>query len=331
MAIFYQHIGQSLWRRDAPKSLGDDEGSLRRFDMDDVEKFLSDLPPPELQALRNMTGEVAPTGFQIWGLPSGAGPTLRSMTAGDSLLLLERDEFRYVGQVLHRLSEPSWMLSNHIWGEQRFPIIVFLQGHMIRYPWERFKSEFGFASNYGMRGNTMKLSGDRVRISRFGSEDAFLANLVGHEADDFDSVAAEFQLFSERAEAQLRLVRERVGQAAFRIDVMSRQGSQCAVCGFDLLEALEAAHLVPKNASGSDDPRNGIILCVLHHRLFDAGLFKIDPDSFAVVPTAPHSMEALRISRNNLKYLSSSVRDEALRWNANNPRGIQLKRPAHPQ
>ena len=88
MAIYYQHIGQLLWRRDAPKSLGDDEGSLRRFDMDDIEEFLSDLPPPELQALRNMTGEVAPTGFQIWGLPSGAGPTLRSMTPGDSLLLL---------------------------------------------------------------------------------------------------------------------------------------------------------------------------------------------------------------------------------------------------
>lgn len=320
MAIYYQHIGQPLWRRDAPKSLGDDEGNVRRFHMHDIEEFLSDLPPPELQALRNMTGEVAPTGFQIWGLPSGAGPTLRSMTAGDSLMLLERDEFRYVGQVLHRLSEPSWMLSNHIWGEQRFPIIVFLQGHMIRHPWENFKSDFGFAPNYGMRGNTMRLSEDRVRRSRYGSEDDFLTDMLGQDTDDFDSVAAEFQLFSERAEAQLKLVRERSEQAAFRIDVMSRQGPQCTVCGFGLLEALEAAHLVPKSANGSDDPRNGIVLCVLHHRLFDAGLFKIDPDSFDVVPTEPHSLEALRISCNNLKNLSSSVREEALRWNANNAR-----------
>lgn len=316
MTIYYQHIGQALWRRDAPRSLGSDDGTLRRFQIADVDDYLTDVPEPELYALRRITSDVAPTGFQIWGLPSGAAPTLRAMEAGDSLLLLERDDFRYVGQVLHRLSEPSWELSNYIWGEQRFPIIVFLQGQMIRYSWEQFKADFNFASNYGMRGNTMRLSNERIQASVFGSEERFLAALLRSQTNDFDSVAAEFELFSERAEAHLQLVRDRSEQAAFRTAVMSRQGAQCAVCGFNVLEGLEAAHLVPKQARGTDDPRNGLVLCVLHHRLFDAGLFKIDPDTMAVVPTPPHTCESLRITETEINRLKSVVREEAIRWNA---------------
>lgn len=320
MTLYYQHIGRALWTRDAPRSLGSDDGSLRRFHLDDVERFLTDLPPPELAALREIVGELAPTGFQIWGLPSGAAPTLRNMMAGDSLLLLESDEFRYIGQVLHRLSEPSWALSDHIWGEQRFPIIVFLQGQMIRYGWEQFKSDFAFAANYGMRGNTMRLASERIQASRFESESDFVAALLQRQTDDFEAVSDEFQLFSERAEAQLRLVRERAGQAAFRTAVMSRQGARCAVCGFDTIEGLEAAHLVPKRARGTDDPRNGLLLCVLHHRLLDAGLFEFEAETMVAVPRHPHTLESLRISQPSMIHLRPHVREEALRWNADQRR-----------
>jgi len=44
------------------------------------------------------------------------------MGTGDFLLLLEKDNFRHVGQVIHRVSMPCWSLSEHIWGEQRFPL-----------------------------------------------------------------------------------------------------------------------------------------------------------------------------------------------------------------
>jgi hypothetical protein len=288
--------------------------------MADVGDYLSDIPPPELHAIRMIIDELAPTGFQIWGLPSGAAPTLRNMMPGDSLLLLEREDFRYLGQVLHRLSEPSWALSDHIWGEQRFPIIVFLQGQMIRYAWDQFKSDFNFAPNYGMRGNTMRLSDTRVRDSSFGSEANFLAAVLRSKTHDFDSVAAEFELFAEQAEAHLQLVRDRSKQATFRTAVMSRQGARCAVCGFDILEGLEAAHLVPKQASGTDDPRNGLVLCVLHHRLFDAGIFKLDPDGMVVLPQPPHTLETLRITEAKLGRLKSLVREEAVRWNAEQAR-----------
>lgn len=320
MTLYYQHIGRALWARDAPRTLGSEEEGLRRFQFEDVEGHLTDTPSPEVSAIRDLVAEVAPTGFQIWGLPGGAAGVLRTMVPGDSLLLLESEDFRYVGQVLHRLSEPSWELSSHLWGEQRFPLILFLQGHLVRYGWHDFKEDFAFAPNYGMRGNTMRLAPERVAASRFGTEEAFIAALLRQYTLDFANANREFALFAERAAAHLRLVRERSEQSAFRLQVLARQGASCSVCGFALLEGLEAAHLVPKSASGTDDPRNGLVLCALHHRLFDAGLFSIDPTSLAVIPAAGISLAELHVSRGDLTQLRSHVREEALRWNADSKR-----------
>ncbi len=55
---------------------------------------------------------------------------------------------------------------------------------------------------------------------------------------------------------------------------------RCAVCDFDVRigarsVALDAAHIKWHQAGGPDEIRNGIALCVLHHKLFDAGAFTI--------------------------------------------------------
>src|SRR5215212_2286836 len=102
MAVYYQHIGERLATRDFPKSLGTREAGLRRFGLSDVEPFLRHLPPDELVDIAAKVRDLAPTGFQVWGIPSGAAPVLAGMDAGDFLLLLESTEFRYVGQVIHR-------------------------------------------------------------------------------------------------------------------------------------------------------------------------------------------------------------------------------------
>ena len=45
------------------------------------------------------------------------------------------------------------------------------------------------------------------------------------------------------------------------------------MCGFSFVEALEAAHIVPwskcKQAAQRISPKNGILLCANHHKLFD--------------------------------------------------------------
>ncbi len=284
--------------------------------MDEVEQFLPEIAPGEIANLRQIEDELAPTGFQIWGLPGGAESVISRMTAGDYLMLLESEYFAYAGQVLHKLSVPSWTLSSHIWDEQKFPLIVFLQGQMIEYDWGKFKAEFDISPNYNLRGRTTSLSSKKIVNSRFGDEEAFVTYLLGSFSRSIEKVQAEFALFDEAASAHFRLVRQRTGQSRFRTDVISKQGAKCAVCNFGVPEGLDAAHLAPKSALGSNDPRNGLILCALHHRLFDHGLFYFDPITLEVVVNGVWSLSDLGIVNENIRNLRNVVHDSAIRWNA---------------
>jgi len=70
----------------------------------------------------------------------------------------------------------------------------------------------------------------------------------------------------------------------FREDALVAYEYKCAICGFSSLlnrkyVGLDAAHIKWFQAGGPDNINNGILLCVLHHKLFDMGLITID-DSF---------------------------------------------------
>jgi hypothetical protein len=64
----------------------------------------------------------------------------------------------------------------------------------------------------------------------------------------------------------------RPGQQRFKFRVLQRYGSRCVACDLKVIALLEAAHIRPKKAKGSDDPRNGLVFCPTHHRAFDHGL-----------------------------------------------------------
>ncbi|GBD12576.1 hypothetical protein HRbin24_00585 [bacterium HR24] len=71
-----------------------------------------------------------------------------------------------------------------------------------------------------------------------------------------------------------RWMRER----RFREEVLRAYRRQCAVCRIQL-KLVDAAHIVPVSVPGStDEVRNGLCLCPLHHRAFDAGLLLVYPD-----------------------------------------------------
>ena len=50
----------------------------------------------------------------------------------------------------------------------------------------------------------------------------------------------------------------------------------CVVCGETTEELLEAAHYVAVKDGGADTAENGLCLCSIHHKLFDAGMIDID-------------------------------------------------------
>ena len=75
----------------------------------------------------------------------------------------------------------------------------------------------------------------------------------------------------------------RPGQAAFREKVLEANNYRCAVTGSSLKykdkHRLEAAHIYPVCAGGSDEITNGMPLLQHIHKLFDQGAFTIIPDN----------------------------------------------------
>ena len=78
----------------------------------------------------------------------------------------------------------------------------------------------------------------------------------------------------------LQEIRGRI-QVAFRASLMGIYKQSCAVCGLSLDATLEAAHIIPYSEATNHqrlDPQNGILLCAVHHKLFDKGLMTLDQD-----------------------------------------------------
>ncbi|MEU1103647.1 HNH endonuclease [Streptomyces tibetensis] len=73
------------------------------------------------------------------------------------------------------------------------------------------------------------------------------------------------------------VVRARVGQAAFRRQLLETYGSACAFTGPAPAAALEAAHLYSYAASGEHHSNGGLLLRRDIHRLFDLGVIAVHP------------------------------------------------------
>lgn len=99
-----------------------------------------------------------------------------------------------------------------------------------------------------------------------------------------------------------QLVKARRNQTRFRYGVLKRYGTICSVCNFDIEEAIEAAHIIPKGSKGSDDLRNGLPMCANHHKLFDANYFAFDKKTNIIMRNGIVA-EKLGISKSDLTHL----------------------------
>jgi putative restriction endonuclease len=107
----------------------------------------------------------------------------------------------------------------------------------------------------------------------------------------------------------------RPGQHRFSFRVFRRYGIGCAVCDVSVMGLLDAAHLRAYRDRGSDDPRNGLVLCATHHRAYDKRLFAIDPKTRKLVfrDTRIGASE-LGITRTSITHLRAQPHYEALAW-----------------
>ena len=105
--------------------------------------------------------------------------------------------------------------------------------------------------------------------------------LDGHFAPSLhDSIRIAVGL-TRPAEREVSSGARRPRDANFRHAVLTAYERRCAVCDFDIridddLVGLDAAHIRWHAAGGPDDVRNGLALCILHHRTFDCGAIGLE-------------------------------------------------------
>jgi putative restriction endonuclease len=98
-------------------------------------------------------------------------------------------------------------------------------------------------------------------------------NTMAREADE---PSDPVELFPRNRTAVTVMRSVRSGTFARR--VVEAYGWRCCACGVQL-DLVEAAHIVPAGAIlSSDDTRNGLCLCSLHHNAYDDGLLGVHPD-----------------------------------------------------
>ena len=71
----------------------------------------------------------------------------------------------------------------------------------------------------------------------------------------------------------------RKGQTEFRRIILDNYHHRCAICDIREDDLLEASHIIEvKNKDTAGLLKNGICLCVLHHKMFDKGYLYFDDD-----------------------------------------------------
>jgi putative restriction endonuclease len=74
-----------------------------------------------------------------------------------------------------------------------------------------------------------------------------------------------------------RIVQVRLHQPVFRKRVLVAYEQTCALCRLRQLPLLDAAHIRPERRGGEPIVPNGIAMCAIHHRAFDANILGVDP------------------------------------------------------
>lgn len=72
----------------------------------------------------------------------------------------------------------------------------------------------------------------------------------------------------------------RIGQTFFRHTVLSAYNNTCCITGLTDKRLLVASHIIPwsKDTKNRLNPRNGLLLSMLHDKAFDLGIITIDED-----------------------------------------------------
>lgn len=133
----------------------------------------------------------------------------------------------------------------------------------------------------GIEGLERLLSKDRKAVEILRTAIVLQRPII--EGDDVSKVMDFIPTMSDQRKSVLRSIKERRGQAKFRNSLIERYGDRCMVSGCKVLDALEAAHIVPYLGEQYNHPSNGLLLRADIHTLFDLQLMGIEPGTHKII------------------------------------------------
>lgn len=156
---------------------------------------------------------------------------------------------------------------------------------------------FRLAATGGGRIDSASPSADRIRLfnGRKACSDQEIAQLFASDTyQPPDSHQPESPGYVEPIDTDERLLTAiwtRRGQPEFRAALLTAYGSRCAITGCDVVDALEAAHIIPFANEKTYSLSNGLLLRGDIHTLFDLFLLAVNPDK-ATVHIAPQLVDS---------------------------------------
>lgn len=145
--------------------------------------------------------------------------------------------------------------------------------------------------------------------------EVFIIEFGERVVGDIDQADEKNFQVKDDVETRIYVTRTQSRDAGFRIASLRRYGTKCAVCDINVVDLLDAAHIVPKSENGTNDVRNGIVLCCLHHRAYDRGLFAINPNSLEIVPIPKGpSLKMIGVIHKSIAHLKNLPHTDALEF-----------------
>lgn len=123
--------------------------------------------------------------------------------------------------------------------------------------------------------NEMQSDWDNFVIN---SEKAVIEVKLEYQPDNKIEPQIEFEDYTGKT--KITPINARLGQNFFRKSVLSAYNEKCCITGLSVPKLLVASHIVPWSIDISNrlNPRNGLLLSMLHDKAFDLGLITINED-----------------------------------------------------
>ena len=121
-------------------------------------------------------------------------------------------------------------------------------------------------------------------------------------------------LFGPRKKSTVEILRaER--DPFFKFNILKRFNGICLVTNINVVEMLDAAHIIPVASGGTESSENGMLLSASAHRALDSGLWAVNPKTLQIeTKNDGPSTQRMKLSNTDLSSYRDKLNLEAITY-----------------